>query len=147
MTPFAPPEAYDGPRLPNPLLSLARLGAFPVQPRAGSWKARELVKQKTNELPYQKTSLQIWTDQGLTSARFSQLQVLLPEQPVLLAKRPKFGLHFSTSLDHFLFSRKEGSEYTQKLKMKRQAGLTETSSLNAAISASSSGSSTNSNSP
>src|SRR5438132_13493958 len=37
--------------------------------------------------------------------------------------------------------------HTQKLKMKRQAGLTETSSLNAAISASSSGSSMNSNSP
>src|SRR5438105_2799879 len=52
------------------------------------------------------------TDQGLTSARFSQLQVLLPEQPVLFAKRSKFGLRFSPSLDHFLFRRKEGSEST-----------------------------------
>src|SRR5436190_11613559 len=114
MTPFAPPEAYDGPRSPNPSLSLARLGAFPVQPRAGTWKAHELVKQETNELPYQKRRLQILTDQGLTSARFSQLQVLLPEQPVLLAKRPKFGLRLSTSLDHFLFSQKEGSEDTPR---------------------------------
>src|SRR6266540_4107350 len=129
MMPFAPPKAYDGPRLPNPSLSLARLGAFPVQPRAGTWKDHELVKQETNELPYQKRRLQIWTDQGLTSARFSQLQVLLPEQPVLLAKRPKFGLGLSMSLDYFLFSQKGGSEYTQKLKMKRQAGLTETSYL------------------
>src|SRR6266508_298161 len=136
MMPFTPPEAYDGPRSPNPSLSLARLGAFPVQPKAGTWKAHELVKQKTNELPYQKKRRQIWTDQGLTSARFPQLQVLLPEQPVHLAKRPKFGLRLSTSLDHFLFSQKEGSEHTQKLKMKRQVGLTETSSLNAAISAS-----------
>src|SRR5438128_12655175 len=38
-------------------------------------------------------------------------------------------------------------KHTQKLKMKRQAGITETSSLNSAISASSSGSSMNSNSP
>src|SRR5437016_14029788 len=114
MTRFAPPEAYDGPRLPNPSFSPARLGAFPVQPKAGTWKAHELVKQKTNELPYQKRRLQIWTDQGLTSARFSQLQVLLPEQPVLLAKRLKFGLRLSTSLDHFLFSRKEGSENTHR---------------------------------
>ena len=52
------------------------------------------------------------TDRGLTSARFPQLQVLLPEQPVLFAKRPKFGLRFGTSLDHFLFSQKEGSEST-----------------------------------
>ena len=50
------------------------------------------------------------TDRGLTSARFPQLQVLLPEQPVLFAKRPKFGLRFSPSLDHFLFRQKEGSE-------------------------------------
>src|SRR6266542_919372 len=114
MTPFAPPEASDGPRSPNPSLSLGRLGAFPVQPKAGTWKAHELIKQKTNELPYQKRRLQIWMDQGLTSARFSQLQVLLPEQPVLLAKRPKFGLRFSTSLDHFLFSQKEGSEDTHR---------------------------------
>src|SRR5438105_15637506 len=114
MMPFAPPEAYDGPRSSNPSLLLARLGAFPVQPRAGTWKAHELFKQKTNELPYQKRRLQIWTDQGLTLARFSQLQVLLQEQPVLLAKRPKFGLCFSTSLDHFLFSRKEGLEDTRK---------------------------------
>src|SRR6266540_2626764 len=135
MMPFAPPKAYDGPRLPNPSFSLARLGAFPIQARAGTWKAHELVKQKTNEFPYQKRRLQIWTNQGLTSARFSQLQVLLPEQPVLLTKRPKFGLGLSTSLDHFLFSQKEGSEYTRKLKMKRQERLTETSSLNAAISA------------
>src|SRR6266540_844284 len=54
----------------------------------------------------------MWTDQGLTSVRFSQLQVLLPEQPVLFTKRPKFGLRFSTSLDHFMFSQKEGSEST-----------------------------------
>src|SRR6266542_2693310 len=109
MMPFAPPEACDGPRLPNPLLSLAQLGAFLVQPRARTWKAHELVKQKTNELPYQERRLQIWTDQGLTSARFSQLQVLFPEQPVLLTKRLKFGLCLSTSLDHFLFGQKEGS--------------------------------------
>src|SRR5438132_11843965 len=108
MTPFAPPEASDGPRSLNLSLPLAQLGAFPVQPRAGTWKAHELVKQKTNKLPYQKRGLRIWTDQGLTSARFSQLQVLLPEQPVLLAKGPKFGLRLSTSLDHFLFSQKEG---------------------------------------
>src|SRR5438105_14783489 len=114
MMPFAPPKASDGPRSPNPSLPLARLGAFPVQPRAGTWKAHELVEQKTNELPYQKRRLQIWTDQGLTSARFSQLQVLLPEQPVLFVKRPKLGLRFSTSLDHFLFSQKEGSESTYK---------------------------------
>src|SRR5438128_4850015 len=38
-------------------------------------------------------------------------------------------------------------EHTQKLKMKRRAGLTEMSSLNSAISASSSCSSMNSNSP
>src|SRR5438105_15808671 len=38
-------------------------------------------------------------------------------------------------------------EHTQKLKKKRQAGLTETSFLNSAISTSSSCSSTNSNSP
>ena len=36
------------------------------------------------------------------------------EQPVLLAKRLKFGLRLSTSLDHFLFSRKEGSENTHR---------------------------------
>src|SRR5438128_12293871 len=114
MMPFIPPEAYDGPRLSNPSLPLARLGAFPVQPRAGTWKAHELVEQKTNELPYQKRRLQIWTDQGLTSARFSQLQVLLSEQSVLLAKKPKFGLRFSTSLDHFLFSQNEGSEDTHR---------------------------------
>src|SRR5437764_8897296 len=107
MTPFAPPEASDGPRSPNLSLPLAQLGAFPVQPRAGTWKAHELVKQKTNELPYQKRRLQIWMDQGLTSTRFSQLQVLLPKQPVLLAKRPKFGLCLSMSLDHFLFNQKE----------------------------------------
>src|SRR5438128_7190822 len=112
MTPFTPPEAYDGPRSPNPSLSPARLGAFPVQLKAGTWKAHELVKQKTNELPYQERRLQMRTDQGLTSARFSQLQVLLPEQPVLFAKRPKFGLRFSPSLDHFLFRQKEGSEST-----------------------------------
>src|SRR6266540_3247124 len=114
MMPFIPPEAYDGPQLSNPSLPLVRLGAFPVQPRAGTWKAHELVKQKTNELPYQERRLQIWTDRGLTSARFSQLQVLLLEQPVLLAKRPKFGLCFSTGLDHFLFSQKEGSEDTHR---------------------------------
>src|SRR6266542_316103 len=112
--PFAPPEACDGLRLSNPLIPLVRLGAFPVQLRAGTWKAHELVKQKTNELPYQKRRLQIWMDQGLTSAQFSQLQVLLPEQPVLFAKRPKFGSRFSTSLDHFLFSQKEGSEDTHR---------------------------------
>src|SRR5438128_510972 len=38
-------------------------------------------------------------------------------------------------------------EHTQKLKIKRRAGLTKTSSLNSAILASSSCSSTNSNSP
>src|SRR5438132_1287456 len=112
MTPFAPPEAYDGPQLSNPSLPLVWLGAFPVQPRAGTWKSHELVKQKTNELPYQERRLRIWMNQGLTSARFSQLQVLLPEQPILLTKRPKFGLRLSTSLDHFLFSQKEGSEDT-----------------------------------
>src|SRR6266540_888671 len=112
MTPFAPPESCDGPRLLNPSIPLVRLGAFPVQPKAGTWKAHELVKQKTNELPYQERRLQMGTDQGLTSARFSQLQVLLPEQPVLFAKRPKFSLRFSPSLDHFLFRRKEGSEST-----------------------------------
>ena len=57
-----------------------------------------------------KERLQMGTDWGLTSVRFSQLQVLLPEQPVLFTKRPKFGLRFSTGLDHFLFSQKEGSE-------------------------------------
>src|SRR6266540_2121144 len=110
MTPFAPPESCDGPRLLNPSIPLVRLGAFPVQPKAGTWKAHELVKRKTNELPYQEKRLQMRTNQGLTSARFSQLQVLLPEQPVLFAKRPKFGLCFSPSLDHFLFCQKEGSE-------------------------------------
>src|SRR6266540_3699373 len=114
MMPFIPPEAYDGPQLSNPSLPLVRLGAFPVQPRARTWKAHELVKQKTNELPYQERRLRIWTDQELTSAQFSQLQVLLPEQPVLLTKRPKFGLCLSTSLDHLLFSQKEGSEDTPR---------------------------------
>src|SRR6266542_6468246 len=112
MTPFTPPEACDGPRLLNPLIPLVRLGAFPVQPKAGTWKANELAQQKTNEPPYQERRLQMRMNQGLTSARFSQLQVLLPEQPVLFTKRPKFGLRFSTSLDHFLFSQKEGSEST-----------------------------------
>src|SRR5438128_8983731 len=53
-TPFALPKAYDGPRLPTPSPSLARLRVFPVQPEAGTWKARELVKQKINELPDKK---------------------------------------------------------------------------------------------
>ena len=49
-------------------------------------------------------------DQGLTSARFSQLQVLLPEQPVLFTKRPKFGLRFSSSFDQFLLRPRERLE-------------------------------------
>src|SRR6266542_1257696 len=110
MMPFAPPEASDGPRSPNPSIPPVRLGASPVQPKAGTWRAHELVKQKTNELPYQERRLQMGTDRGLTSARFPQLQVLLPEQPVLFVKRPKFGLRFSLSLDHFLLRQKEGSE-------------------------------------
>src|SRR6266540_3366804 len=112
MTPFTPPEACDGPRLLNPSIQLVRLEAFPVQPKAGTWKAHKLVKQKTNELPYQERKLQMRMDQGLTSAQFSQLQVLLLEQPVLFTKRPEFDLRFSPSLDHFLFSQKEGSEST-----------------------------------
>src|SRR6266508_4506059 len=110
MMPFVPPEASGGPRSPSPLIPPVRLGASLVQPKAGTWRAHELVKQKTNELPYQERRLQMGTDQGLTSAQFPQLQVLLPEQPVLFAKRPKFGLRFNPSLDHFLFRQKEGSE-------------------------------------
>src|SRR5438105_12589124 len=112
MMPFAPPEVFGGPRSPSPSFPPVRLGASPVQPKAGTWRAHELVKQKTNELPYQEIRLQMGTDRGLTSARFLQLQVLLPEQPVLFAKRPKFSLRFSPSLDHFLFRQKEGSEST-----------------------------------
>src|SRR5207237_670245 len=108
----APREASDGPRSPNPSFPLVRLGAYPVQPKDGTWRAHELTKQKTNELPYQERRLQIETNQGLTSIQFSQLQVLLPEQPVLFAKRPQFGLRFSPSLDHFLFRQKEGLEST-----------------------------------
>src|SRR6266540_922859 len=110
MMPFIPPEAYDGPQLSNPSLPLVRLGAFPVQPKAGTWKAHELVKQKTNELPYQERRLQMRADRGLTSARFPQLRVLLPEQPVLFVKRPKFGLRFSSSFDQFLLRQRERSE-------------------------------------
>src|SRR6266540_5343748 len=112
MMPFVPPEASGEPRSPSPSFPPVRLGASPVQPKAGTWRAHELVKQKTNELPYQERRLQMGTDRGLTSARFPQLQVLLPEQPVLFMKRPKFGLRFGPSLDHFLFSQKEGSEST-----------------------------------
>src|SRR5437762_7615447 len=53
MMPFAPPEVSDGPRSPNPSFLQVRLGVSPVQPRAGTWKAHELVKQKTNELSSQ----------------------------------------------------------------------------------------------
>src|SRR6266540_738050 len=53
MMPFAPPEVSDGPRSPNPLFPPVRLGVSPIQPKAGTWRAHELVKQKTNELPNQ----------------------------------------------------------------------------------------------
>ncbi len=49
-------------------------------------------------------------DRGLTSVRFPQLHVLLPEQPILLAKRPKFGLRFSSSFDQFLLRPRERLE-------------------------------------
>ncbi len=62
-----------------------------------------------NEFPYQERRLQK-IDRGLTSARFPQLHVLLPEQPVLFAKRPKFGLRFSPSFDQFLLRQRERSE-------------------------------------
>src|SRR6266540_810221 len=110
MMPFAPPEVSGGPRSPSPSSPPARLGASPVQLKVGTWRAHELVKQKTNEFPYQERRLQMRTDRGLTSARFPQLQVLLPEQPVLFAKRPKFGLRFSPSFDQFLLRQREGSE-------------------------------------
>src|SRR6266540_2367164 len=110
MMPFVPPEASGGPRSPSPSFPLVRLGASPVQPKAGTWRAHELVKQKTNELPYQERRQQIGTDRGLTSARFPQLQVLFPEQPVLFVKRSKLGLRFSPSLDQFLFRQRGRSE-------------------------------------
>src|SRR6266498_2859222 len=103
MMPFAPPEVFGGPRSPNPSFPPVQLGVSPVQPKAGTWRAHELVKQKTNELPNQERKTTDGDKPGLTSARFPQLQVLLPEQPVLFAKRLKFGLRFSPSFDHFLF--------------------------------------------
>src|SRR5436190_7012825 len=110
MMSFAPPEVSGGPRSPNPSFPPVQLGASPVQPKVGTWRAHELVKQKTNEFPCQERRLQMGTDRALTSARFPQLQVLLPEQPILFAKRPKFGLRFSPSFDQFLLRQRERSE-------------------------------------
>src|SRR6266542_5013431 len=109
MMPFAPPEVSGGPRSPSPSSLLVRLGASPVQPKVGTCRAHELVKQMINEFPYQERRLQK-IDRGLTSARFPQLHVLLPEPPVLFTKRPKFGLRFSPSFDQFLLCQKERSE-------------------------------------
>src|SRR6266540_7263456 len=110
MMPFAPPEVSGGPRSPSPSSPPAQFGASPVQLKVGTWRAHELVKQKTNQFTYQERRLQMRTDRGLTSARFPQLQVLLPEQPVLFAKRLKFGLRFSSSFDQFLLRPGEGLE-------------------------------------
>src|SRR6266540_246242 len=110
MMPFAPPEVSGGPRSPSLSSPPAWFGASPVQPKVGTWRAHGLVKQKTNEFPYQERRLQKKIDRGLTSARFPQLHVLLPEQPVLFAKRPKFGLRFSPSFDQFLLRQRERSE-------------------------------------
>src|SRR6266508_6336599 len=109
MMPFAPPEVSGGPRSPSPSSPPVRLGASPVQPKVGTWRAHELVKRMINEFPYQERRLQK-IDRGLTSARFPQLHVLLPEQPVLFAKRPKFSLRFSPSFDQFLLRQRERSE-------------------------------------
>src|SRR6266508_2630797 len=97
----SPPEVSDGPRSPSPSSPQVWLGASPVRPKVGTWRAHELVKQKIDEFPRQERRLQR-IDRGLTSARFPQLHVLLPEQPVLFVKRPKLGLRFSPSFDQFL---------------------------------------------
>src|SRR5438132_7319305 len=109
MMPFAPPKVSGGPRSPSPSSPPARLGASPVQPKVGTWRAHELVKQKIYEFPYQERRLQK-IDRGLTSARFPQLHVLLPEQPVLFAKRPKFGLRFNPCFDQPLLRQRKRLE-------------------------------------
>src|SRR6266540_1121966 len=105
MMPFAPPEVSGGPRSPSPSSPPVRLGASPVQPKVGTGRAHKLVKQKINEFPHQERRLQK-IDRGLTSARFPQLHVLLPEQPVLFAK----GLKFGPSFDQFLLHQRERSQ-------------------------------------
>src|SRR5438128_9744812 len=78
--------------------------------------------------------------------------LLTPNSALGAAGSPREGTEVQLGLQHEPRSlsvqpKEKIREHTQKLKMKRQAGLTETSSLNFAISASSSCSSMNSNSP
>src|SRR5438105_4079692 len=117
--PFARPEAYDGPRLPTPSPSLARLGAFPVQPEAGTWKAHELVKQKINELPDKKKT----TKMDGPGTNLGPI-LLTPSSAPRAGDSPHEGTEVRLEPQHeprppSVQPNEKIREHTQKLKMKR----------------------------